>query len=213
LEALCGGYAGDVRKRFFFEKKKQKTFTHGSPVDRSWQKPNGKSFLVLFFKKALPPFPFLIEISAMDHRTIEQFLYREARLADEHRLRDWLALCTDDILYWIPAGADEIDPARQVSIVYDDRNRLLDRIGYLETGALNIDMRSRMRRVISNIEIDGDEVSSNFILVEAREDQQYVWCGRTIHRLREAEGGLKMCYKKVLLVNNAQVMPVFQFII
>ena len=31
---------------------------------------------------------------------IEQFLYREARLLDERRFRDWLALFTEDARYW-----------------------------------------------------------------------------------------------------------------
>jgi len=30
-------------------------------------------------------------------REIEQFLYREARLLDERRFEEWLALLTDDI--------------------------------------------------------------------------------------------------------------------
>jgi hypothetical protein len=30
-----------TRKRFFFEKKKQKTSIRWSPVDRPWHKPNG----------------------------------------------------------------------------------------------------------------------------------------------------------------------------
>lgn len=35
----------------------------------------------------------------------EAFLFREARLLDERRLDDWLALFTDDSRYWIPSGA------------------------------------------------------------------------------------------------------------
>jgi hypothetical protein len=44
------------RKKFFFEKKNQKTFTWAAPRERTngrWHTPNGKSFLVLFFKKEL----------------------------------------------------------------------------------------------------------------------------------------------------------------
>ena len=32
----------------------------------------------------------------------QEFLYREASLLDERRLDEWLALCTDDIHYWMP---------------------------------------------------------------------------------------------------------------
>jgi benzoate/toluate 1,2-dioxygenase subunit beta len=158
------------------------------------------------------------EAKPVDYRRIEQFLYREARLADEHRLREWLSLCTSDMIYWVPAGQDDPDPSRQVSIIYDDRKRLEDRIGYLETGALNVDTKSRMRRMLANIEIESvskDEylTSSNFSLVEIRGEHRYTWCGRTLHRLRDDAGALKMCMKKVLLVDNEQVIPVFQFLL
>ncbi|MCH7743411.1 MAG: hypothetical protein IIB71_12200 [Proteobacteria bacterium] len=33
---------------------------------------------------------------------VEQFLYHEARLLDERKFEDWLALLTDDIHYWMP---------------------------------------------------------------------------------------------------------------
>jgi len=45
-----------LRKHFFFEKKKQKTFTHWSPVARQWHTPNGEKFFGSFFKKELLAF-------------------------------------------------------------------------------------------------------------------------------------------------------------
>jgi hypothetical protein len=45
--------SGEVRKYFFFEKKKQKTFARLSRAGRLG--PISKSFLVLFFKKELLP--------------------------------------------------------------------------------------------------------------------------------------------------------------
>jgi 3-phenylpropionate/cinnamic acid dioxygenase small subunit len=75
-----------------------------------------------------------------------------------------------------------------------------------------------MRRVISNIEIEnkGDSeatVESNFILIQARNDEQLIWCGRSIHQLRWQDDGPKIARKKVLLVNSEQEMPVLQFLI
>ncbi len=57
----------------------------------------------------------------MKRRQIEDFIYREARLMDEHRYDDWLALWTDDAVYWVPSNNDELDPMQSVSIIYDDR--------------------------------------------------------------------------------------------
>jgi hypothetical protein len=65
LMARAGNQA---RKQFFFEKKNQKTFASRSTPDES---PRGspdvgravKSFLVLFFKKELLPFPCLPQLA------------------------------------------------------------------------------------------------------------------------------------------------------
>ena len=55
---------------------------------------------------------------------VAQFLFREARFADESRYDDWEALWTDDALYWVPAGGADIDPVSHVSVIYDNRNRI-----------------------------------------------------------------------------------------
>src|SRR4051794_6782509 len=120
----------------------------------------------------------------MNPGSIEKFLYREARLMDEHRYQEWLSLWTDDGVYWVPASRDATDPNREVSIIYDDRSKIADRVEYLERGTVR-DAQSKpsLRRVVSNIEIGNTsggvtEVESNFVLVEARDEGQFFWAGR-----------------------------------
>jgi 3-phenylpropionate/cinnamic acid dioxygenase small subunit len=155
----------------------------------------------------------------LDRHQIENFLYREARLMDEHAYDEWLALWADDALYWVPANDDDIDPQRHVSIVYEDKARLEDRIVRLKSGAAYAqDPRSRMRRVISNIEIEEGEqgdvtVYSNFNLTELRRSQQRTFAGRTIHKLRPEGKSFKIAYKKVLLVNNDEVISNLTFLV
>jgi 3-phenylpropionate/cinnamic acid dioxygenase small subunit len=150
---------------------------------------------------------------------VERFLTLEARLMDEHRYKEWLALWADEALYWVPCNEDDIDPARHVSIIYDDRTRLEQRVDRLMSGAvLAQDPKPRMRRVLANIEIDdgaGPEISvqSNFVLVHARAGGQQIWAGRTIHLLRPERESYLMRQKKVLLVNADQEMPLLQFLI
>jgi 3-phenylpropionate/cinnamic acid dioxygenase small subunit len=150
---------------------------------------------------------------------VERFLYLEARLMDEHRYKDWLALWTDDGLYWVPCNDDDIDPARHVSIIYDDRARLQQRVDRLMSGAvLAQEPKPRMRRVVSNIEIEdagGGElrVHSNFVLALTRAGGQQVWAGRTIHTLRPGLDAFLIRQKKVLLINADQEMPLLQFLI
>ena len=157
--------------------------------------------------------------TALDIRVVEQFLYREARLADEHAFDDWEALWADDGLYWVPANGDDIDPAARMSIVHDNRNRIRTRIKQLNTGRrLSQEPRSRLRRVLSNVEILGVEgadtvVGANFVLVESRERGKELWAGRYTYRLRAVDGELRMSYKKVALVDNARAIATLSFLI
>lgn len=150
-----------------------------------------------------------------DRYAVEQFLYREARLADEQRLDDWLTLWAEDALYWVPCNQDDIDPARQLSIIYDDYARLKLRVARItKTGmAWTQEPRSRLRRLVSNIEIyDGADgliqTFSNFHLTELRANRRdpVEWIGRTEHRLRPHGDDFRLAFKKVMLINNDHEM-------
>ena len=85
---------------------------------------------------------------------ITRFLYLEADLMDEHRFDEWLALWNHELLYWVPCNTDDIDPRRQVSLIYDDRTALENRLARLQSPAAHSQTpRSKLRRVISNIVI------------------------------------------------------------
>ena len=156
---------------------------------------------------------------AVDRQQVEQFIYHEADLMDEHRYDEWLALWTDDALYWVPSGRDNIDPKREISLIYDDRVRLQVRITRLKSGFAHAqEPKSRMRRVVSNIvtqeEDNGDiVVFSNFLLTELRRGKQDIFAGRTIHRLRPDNGSFRLASKKVLLVNNDEHIDNLTFLI
>ncbi len=155
----------------------------------------------------------------VDRHQIENFLYREARLMDEHAYDEWLSLWVEDALYWVPCNEDDIDPQRHVSIIYDDRPRLEERIERLKSGsAYAQEPKSRLRRVVSNVEVEeGDNgeviVYSNFNLTELRRSRQDTFAGRTIHKLRPQGASFKIAYKKVLLVNNDEVIDNLTFLI
>ena len=55
---------------------------------------------------------------------VTRFIYREARLQDEHRYDEWESLWTDDGIYWVPANGDDGDPEKVMSIIYDNRSRI-----------------------------------------------------------------------------------------
>ncbi len=156
---------------------------------------------------------------AVDRQQVEQFIYHEADLMDEHRYDEWLALWADDALYWVPSGRDDIDPKREISLIYDDRVRLQVRITRLKSGFAHAqEPKSRMRRVVSNIvtqEVENGDVVvfSNFLLTELRRGKQDIFAGRTIHRLRPDNGSFRLASKKVLLVNNDEHIDNLTFLI
>jgi len=156
---------------------------------------------------------------AVDRQQVEQFIYYEADLMDEHRYDEWLALWTDDALYWVPSGGDDIDPKREISLIYDDRVRLQVRITRLKSGFAHAqEPKSRMRRVVSNIVTKEAEngdivVFSNFLLIELRRGKQDTFAGRTVHRLRPDNGSFRLASKKVLLVNNDEYIDNLTFLI
>ena len=145
-----------------------------------------------------------------DLRDIEQFLYREAYLLDHNRLEEWFALFTTDATYWIPLEANQTDPLGTCSIIYDD-HRLLD-IRVRQASHTWAHARNPLARTchqVTNVMLLPSEdsilelrVCSNLVLVEYRPERQRVFAGLCEHRLRKTDGGLKIAFKRIDLVNS-----------
>jgi len=163
-------------------------------------------------------------------RDVEQFLYREARLLDERRFREWLALLTDDIRYWMAGRSNPylqvskalviLDPDRysEADVTRDDELAIFDetkatlgqRIARLETGmAWAEDPPSRTRHLLSNIEVEpGDteselKVFANFLVYRNRaEMEQDFYIGARQDVLRHVDGAWKIARRKVILDQN-----------
>ena len=160
------------------------------------------------------------ESSATLISVVTTFIYKEARLQDEHQYEAWEALWTDDGIYWVPANGDDIDPEKEMSIIYDNRSRISLRIKQLLTGKRHTQTpQSRLRRLVSNIELldqqpGGDiSVASNCMVFESSLRDDTVWAARNEYRLRYVDGELRMAYKKVTLVNNEKALYTLSFLI
>lgn len=159
-----------------------------------------------------------LDRTTLSATAVEQFLYLEARLQDEHRYNEWEALWADeDTLYWVPRRKDA-DPAREVSYIYDNRARLASRIRQLNTGVRHSQApQSGLRRLISNIEIreneDDVEVQSNFILIESRRGNLTTWAGRTTHVLAPDADSFRIKRKTVVLVNCDEAIDNLAFLV
>jgi benzoate/toluate 1,2-dioxygenase beta subunit len=160
----------------------------------------------------------------VDIRDIEQFVYREARLADENDYDGWESLWTDDAIYWVPARSVDRDPLTQVSVIYDNRSRISTRMKQVKTGKRYAQApASNLRRLVSNVELLGGrrsatgdvdvEVGANFLVFESRQRGNELWGGRATYRIRTGEDGLRLSYKKVVLVDHDKAIPTLGFLV
>jgi 3-phenylpropionate/cinnamic acid dioxygenase small subunit len=150
---------------------------------------------------------------------VTQFIYREARLQDDHAYDEWESLWTDDGIYWIPANGQGLDPENEMSIVYDNRSRIALRVAQFHTGKrLSQTPKSRLRRIVSNIEIlsadtSSVRVSSNAMVFESSLRGDTIWASRNEYSLRRSAAGWRMALKKVILVNNENALYSMAFLI
>src|SRR5207248_389760 len=138
-------------------------------------------------------------------------LEREARLLDELRFDEWLALYAPECLYWLPATPAGGDPRREVAISFDDRRRLEDRVFRLRTGyAWSQAPKSRTVRMISNVEVfrtaqaTARMVRSNLLISEFRPDGVRFLSGWCAHRFVEREGLWQIAVRQVNLIDCDQ---------
>jgi 3-phenylpropionate/cinnamic acid dioxygenase small subunit len=136
---------------------------------------------------------------------------REARLLDQLRFDEWLAMYAPECIYWVPGTPEGGDPRREIAICFDDRRRMEDRIYRLRTGyAWSQAPKSRTVRMISNVEVfdtDRDNVRmvrSNFLISEFRVDGTRFlsgWCG---HRFVQSGERWQIQVRQVNLIDCDQ---------
>lgn len=154
----------------------------------------------------------------------EQALFHEARLLDDRRYRDWLDRFTPDCVYWVPLDLGG-DPRRQVSYLLDDRRRMADRIGLLETGWAHAqNPPSRTVRTVSNVEAwpadsgDGDgsgdvRARCSIVVWEYRRGRLTPFASRNDYVLASVGDDWAIRIKIVSLVNCDGDVPKFAFVL
>ena len=145
-------------------------------------------------------------------REVERFLFREARLLDEGRFDEWLALMADDVRYWVPTRettsefAGSVAGDRDLALFDDDKDFLRARIQRLHSGLAHAETPpSRTRHFLSNIEIDQQsddecEVGCNILIYQTRlERTEIAFVGRREDRLRKNNGSWLVARRKIIL--------------
>ena len=145
----------------------------------------------------------------LDVAECERFLVYEARLLDEARFDEWLALFTSDAHYWVPSEPNQADPRETVSLIYDDRRLLETRVRRLASPRIySQEPRSRTSRTVTNVTIEEPEtpggtclVRSKLHMVEFRRNDQRIFAGTCFHRLLRQGDAILIAAKRVDLVN------------
>ncbi len=171
---------------------------------------------------------------------VEQFYYREARLLDERRLQQWLALADESIEYSMPTRfVPQPDPSLQDTEAFLSVERELDRAvggkgspirhdnfmgifartfrGY-KTNGWSESPAPRTRRTISNVEVnplDNGEVQaySNFMMFYSHlgKDNHIITGGRR-DVLREVDGDFKLLKREVIIDMDIITVPTLALI-
>jgi benzoate/toluate 1,2-dioxygenase beta subunit len=146
-----------------------------------------------------------VVVDPAERERFRMLIEKEARLLDQDNLEGWLAMFTPECVYWLPTTPNAGDPRREITISFDDRRRLEDRVYRLRTGyAWSQAPKSRTVRMVTNVEVfttaepGARMVRSNFLISEFRGNTTRWlngWCG---HRFVEQPDGTWLIYARQL---------------
>jgi benzoate/toluate 1,2-dioxygenase beta subunit len=167
------------------------------------------------------PWRALVDEANRDHvRGLATFLQREADLLDRGELGAWLALFSDDCVYWVPAVHDAADPRGAVNLIYDSHELLDDRVFRLMTGQVpSQDPPSRTVRVLGAIAVaasvqpDALLARTNFVLFELRRGAGETYAGTYTYLARRQGADWRLRGKRVQLLNSDQPLPSLTFLL
>jgi 3-phenylpropionate/cinnamic acid dioxygenase small subunit len=158
-------------------------------------------------------------MSDISRDQIIDFIYAEARMLDEQRYDEWLALWLDDGHYWMPLDYKQADPHLVTSFMYEDLFMLRLRVQRLN-GARTFSQKpkSRSNHVIQRPfidELNEDKITTHTSMhyVETRMDDQFLLALTATHELRVVDGAIRIANKRVDLLNcdaafgNIQLLP------
>jgi len=145
------------------------------------------------------------------------FVAHEARLLDERRYDEWLALFADDGRYWVPLqGAAQQEGAPHNALADEDRLLLGLRIERLKNPrAHSQHPASRCQHVLQASTVLRDdpdicELRTPFVYIEARGERSVTLAGTCFHRLVKAGGAWRIRLKRVDLLDAGAPLPSIQ---
>ena len=155
-------------------------------------------------------------MSAADVQAVQDFVQAEARLLNQARYQDWLALFAPEGRYWVPLGDAQSESDTHNALANEDRLLLTLRVERLLAGRAHSQQpASRSAHVLQLPQVDvcndhHAEVYTPFTYVESRGEQQIWLAGQWCHRLCREQGAWRIALKRVNLLNAGAAHPAIQ---
>lgn len=150
--------------------------------------------------------------------SIQQALYREARLLDSERYDEWVETLADDLHYHMPnmetryrrENVNLTNDLKRSAFYNDSRDDIIIRLARLKTGtAWSEDPPTRYTHLIGNVEVETTEnpteyvVYSAFLLCRGRNERdENIQVGKREDLWRDTTDGWKLVRRKILLNQN-----------
>ncbi|MCV7301265.1 aromatic-ring-hydroxylating dioxygenase subunit beta [Mycobacterium barrassiae] len=146
-------------------------------------------------------------VLAVSRQQVEDFLYTEAALLDSWSLDEWLALFDADAKYEVPCNdAPDGNPETDLLLIDDDYTRLRARVTRLNSRRAHREYpHSRTNHQIFNVRVaDPDlqgeiDVTASFTVWRFRGGKTSCYVGRYRYRLRLADNGFRIAFKRAEL--------------
>ncbi|TKD52157.1 aromatic-ring-hydroxylating dioxygenase subunit beta [Sphingomonas baiyangensis] len=145
----------------------------------------------------------------------EELLYREALYLDRRDWDAWLALYTEDCVFWMPAWRDETtptaDPDAELSLIYyRGRRNLEDRVWRVRSGqSVASTPLPRSVHAVTNVLIEHADAASADVAAsftvhrwDPRSERQHVFFGTYRHRLVRDGDEWRIAAKTITLMND-----------
>jgi benzoate/toluate 1,2-dioxygenase subunit beta len=135
----------------------------------------------------------------------------EGLYLDRRQWDEWLALFTDDAVYWMPAWRDEAtptqDPDSELSLIYyAGKHNLEDRVWRVKSGlsVASVPLQ-RTAHSTTNIHVEADgNVCASFAVHchDTRKQASHTFFGRYEYQVRQETGAWKIAKKTIILMND-----------
>ena len=157
---------------------------------------------------------------------VEDFLYHEADLLDEHRYEEWLELFTEDVRYRMPikrnVPSKELERENsaldhEISWFDNDKDTLTKRVKQVRSGMhWAEEPYSRVSHLVANVRLLDSKtpgevrVGCRFIYYRNRfSDEESTFIGTRVDTLRRVNGVWKICNREIYLDQSVMLFKNF----